>query len=49
MSQELYPCEKENQEYVDSLGVKSKCCNSEILASSGDDWNCNSCGEEVKQ
>jgi len=44
---ERYPVEKENQEYVDSLNIKSKCCNSQILATSEDDWLCSCCGKEV--
>ena len=47
-SAKRYQCEKENQEYVDSLNIKSKCCNSEILATSGDDWICLSCGGVVE-
>ena len=40
-----YICEKENQKYVDSKRLKSKCCQEHILATTLEDYYCLSCGE----
>ena len=46
---EMYPVEKENQEYLDSLNIKSKCCNAEVTATTGDNWLCDNCGGECNE
>lgn len=46
--EKMYPCESENQKELDKLNIKSKCCDSEILADSADDWTCNNCGKDVE-
>lgn len=42
-----YVCEKENQEYLDSIKLKSKCCNANLIANSLDEWFCSECSKEV--
>jgi len=44
----MYECERENQEDLDKLNIKSNCCNSDLLANSLDEWFCLSCGKEQK-
>ena len=44
----MYECEKENQRDLDALNLKSKCCNSDLLANSLDEHFCLNCGEEVE-
>ncbi len=42
----MYKCEKENQRYIDENQIKSKCCKSDLIANSLDEWFCLNCGEE---
>ena len=42
----MYDCEKENQKYLDSLHIKSKCCNDELIATTDDEYICICCGEK---
>jgi hypothetical protein len=44
----MYECEKENQEYLDSLNLKSSCCNDDLIATTMDNWLCVACGQEHK-
>jgi hypothetical protein len=45
----IYECEKENQKYLDSLNLKSKCCKVELLSNSLDEWFCSACGVEEEK
>ena len=47
MSKERYMCEKENQDYLDNLKLKSKCCKADLIANSLDEWFCSNCGQGV--
>lgn len=44
-----YICKKENQEDLDGLKLKSKCCNANIIANSLDEWFCSNCNKEVNR
>jgi len=44
-----YPCEEENQNELNKLNLKSKCCEASLLADTLGVLRCSCCGDEQNQ